>query len=134
VNPFLDTAPSPSVVQATPRAKRLERRYPVRHGAVDDDVRAILAAAARQFGTSAEVLLGRGRSEEIAGARNAVAWVAWQTLAPSYPDLGRRLGGRDHKTVMHLVASMDDEVLERTPRGLAALELLAAVQRKWRTP
>ena len=46
------------------------------------------------------VLLGQRRGKDVARVRFAVMLVA-RDLNYSLPDIGRRLGGRDHTTVLH---------------------------------
>ena len=48
-----------------------------------------------------EVLIGRGRSKDIAAARQMAMYLAREETGASLPQIGEVLGGRDHTTVMH---------------------------------
>ena len=45
-------------------------------------------------------------------------WLAKSLTTRSYPDIGRRFGGRDHTTVLHAVRQIDK--LKAEDPGLAA--------------
>jgi chromosomal replication initiator protein len=59
----------------------------------------MLAIAAEAFDISPEEILGRAQPQRIARARHAFVFVARNTLAESFPRIGRVLG-RDHTTVI----------------------------------
>jgi hypothetical protein len=60
-------------------------------------------AAADYFGISIEDLMGRSRQRHLVIARCAVSFVMRERDELSFPMIGRRLGGRDHTTIMHQI-------------------------------
>ena len=47
------------------------------------------------------------RARNIARPRQVAMYLAKTLTALSYPEIGRRFGGRDHTTVMHAVRSIE---------------------------
>lgn len=60
--------------------------------------------AATAYGLTAADVRSARRDRPIATARWAVMWAARHGTDLSFPQIGRKLGGRDHTTVMHGVA------------------------------
>lgn len=78
------------------------------------------------FGITREELLGQGRLRYLVDARTVVA-VALRRRDPklwSYPTIGRRLGGRDHSTIISLCENWDIRA-QRNPLIGQLLEKLA---------
>ena len=48
-----------------------------------------------------DVIIGRGRSKDVAAARHMAMFLAREETGASLPQIGEALGGRDHTTVMH---------------------------------
>ncbi len=61
----------------------------------------IIEAVAKFYRMDAETLTGRGRSKEIAAARQMAMYLAREETGASLPQIGEALGGRDHTTVMY---------------------------------
>jgi chromosomal replication initiator protein len=103
-----------------PHLKGTERRVTV------DEIQKTVAA---HFALKQEDLLSARRQRAVARPRQAAMYLAKTMTTRSYPDIGRRFGGRDHTTVLHavkviekLIASdpqmaRDIEALQRTLRG-----------------
>jgi chromosomal replication initiator protein len=73
---------------------------------VPDRAAAILADVAAEHGVTVAEIIGPSRKPKIAYARfHAEAALRALTMAngapPSYPMIGRWLGGRDHTTIIH---------------------------------
>jgi chromosomal replication initiation ATPase DnaA len=74
-------------------------------------VRTVVDMVAERRRVKASDILGRSRSRPHVFARQEVMYVVrsirWEdgTARYSYPDIGRRLGGYDHTTVLHGVAA-----------------------------
>lgn len=81
--------------------------------------REVLRSAAMAFDVPVETLIGRRRDAGAALPR-ALACRSIRALCPhaSFPAIGRMLGGRDHSTIVKIVAGTD--------RVLAAKPVLAA--------
>jgi hypothetical protein len=62
----------------------------------------ILREVAQEHGLTVAALTGQGRSRHIAWPRQEAYYRAF-TECPhlSYPEIARRIGGRDHTTVLH---------------------------------
>jgi hypothetical protein len=62
----------------------------------------ILREVALEHGLTVAALIGQGRSRHIAWPRQEAYYRAF-TECPhlSYPEIARRIGGRDHTTVLH---------------------------------
>jgi chromosomal replication initiator protein len=73
-------------------------------------------------------LLSERRTRAVARPRHVAMYLAKQLTTRSYPDIGRRFGGRDHTTVLHAVKRIEE--LKTTEPGLATD--LEAITRKLR--
>ena len=71
---------------------------PRRNDVQPDD---IVRRVAEVFGVTVERLLGRDRSREIALPRQIAMYLLREEANISLPQIGERLGGRDHTTVMY---------------------------------
>ena len=80
---------------------------------VDDIQRAV----AEHYGLKKDDLLSERRTRSVARPRQAAMYLAKQLTTRSYPDIGRRFGGRDHTTVLHAVRRI--EALMAEDAGLA---------------
>jgi len=58
---------------------------------------------ARSFGLTKIDLISQRRTQDIALPRQIAMYLAKTLTARSYPEIGRRTGGRDHTTVIHSV-------------------------------
>ncbi|MBC7242773.1 MAG: chromosomal replication initiator protein DnaA [Anaerolineae bacterium] len=65
------------------------------------DPEAVLRAVAGYYHLRVEDLLGKKRSKEIAFARQMAMYLLRSELELSLPQIGERLGGRDHTTVLY---------------------------------
>ena len=61
----------------------------------------IINIVAQFYKLDGEVLIGRGRTKEVAAARQMAMYLAREETDASLPQIGEALGGRDHTTVMH---------------------------------
>jgi chromosomal replication initiator protein len=103
-----------------PHLKGTERRVTV------DEIQKTVAA---HYALKQEDLLSERRARAVARPRQVAMYLAKTMTTRSYPDIGRRFGGRDHTTVLHgvrviekLLATDDQmardvEALTRTLRG-----------------
>lgn len=78
----------------------------------------ILQFVAEDFGLSKEDLLSKKRTQEIVLARQIITYIARILAHLSLSDIGRRLGGKDHTTVLHAFSRIsalmkEDPALER---------------------
>lgn len=66
-------------------------------------MRTIIADAADYYRVSEQDILGTRRNRPIVKARAAIAIVMRHRDMLSYPQIGARLGGRDHSTTIHCI-------------------------------
>ncbi len=78
----------------------------------------IQKAVADHFGLKQADLLNERRTRAVARPRHVAMYLAKQLTTRSYPDIGRRFGGRDHTTVLHAVRRI--EALKVQEPGLLA--------------
>jgi chromosomal replication initiator protein len=102
-----------------PHLRTVEKRITV------DDIQ---KAVAEHYGLKQADLLCERRTRAVARPRHAAMYLAKQLTTRSYPDIGRRFGGRDHTTVLHAVKRI--EALKNEDVVLAAD--LDAITRKLR--
>jgi chromosomal replication initiator protein len=77
----------------------------------------IQKAVADYFKLKQADLLSERRTRAVARPRHVAMYLAKQLTTRSYPDIGRRFGGRDHTTVLHAVKRIEE--LKGTEPGLA---------------
>lgn len=63
--------------------------------------RLVLAMTAAAWGAEVRGITGPHRSPAYARPRFAAIWVVRATLPLSLPEIGRRIGDRDHTTILH---------------------------------
>jgi chromosomal replication initiator protein len=61
----------------------------------------IISAVANFYKLDEQVLIGRGRTKEVAAARHMAMYLTREETDASLPQIGAALGGRDHTTVLH---------------------------------
>lgn len=96
---------SPSPASAR---KLLDRLDPRRRA--DPTVDEVIETTARCFDVNAEALLARDRRAEVARARKVAIYLARELTRASLPEIGRRLGGRDHSTILAALRSLDGDL------------------------
>ncbi len=83
----------------------------------------VIQLVAAHFNLSVDELLGRGRTKEVAFARQVAMYLLREENGLSLPGIGDQLGGRDHSTIRYGVekVSADMETDETTRRHVIAL-------------
>lgn len=76
---------------------------------------AILAAVCRHFGLPAEQLAGSSRARDISYARHVAMYLLRQHGDQSLAEIGARLGGRDHTTVLSAYRKIQNELSSTIP-------------------
>lgn len=69
-------------------------------------VTSLLRSASRKFGLTMEELLSRRHHPEVVRARHIVMFLGMEHTSLSFPEMGRRMGGRDHTTILSGVRKM----------------------------
>ncbi|HEX2161091.1 MAG TPA: chromosomal replication initiator protein DnaA [Thermoleophilaceae bacterium] len=96
--------PTPDIAR-----KLLDKLGPDRRTAkpsVDD----VVTATASLFGLTANQLVARDRRPDVARARKVAIYLARELTGKSLPEIGRRLGGRDHSTILAAVRSLSGDI------------------------
>ena len=64
-------------------------------------VELIIIAVSKFYRMDPSIITGRGRSKDVAAARQMAMYLAREETGASLPQIGDAIGGRDHTTVMH---------------------------------
>jgi chromosomal replication initiator protein len=67
----------------------------------------VIAATVDVSGVCEVDLLGNGRNRRVAYPRQAAAYLARQLTGRSLPEVGRRLGGRHHTTILFACSQVE---------------------------
>ena len=70
----------------------------------------VVDLVARKFNLTAEKLLGRDRTKEVAYPRQIAMYLLREEAKISFPQIGEALGGRDHSTVMSAIEKIKDQI------------------------
>lgn len=89
--------------------------------------RRIVQATADVLGILAVDILRNGRQRTYVEARWIAAWMMYRLTRNSSTEIGRRLGGRDHSTVLHGIAVVRDDL---SSGGKVFGEIVAHVERR----
>jgi len=76
----------------------------------DIQPRHVVDLVARKFGLTAEKLLGRDRTKEVALPRQIAMYLLREEVKISFPQIGEVLGGRDHSTVMSAYEKIKEQI------------------------
>jgi hypothetical protein len=72
--------------------------------------RVILRLVADAFGVTYLDLIGQTRIAKVITPRQVAFWIMRHHTAMSFPMIGKFVGGRDHTTVLHGVAKIEDRL------------------------
>ena len=72
----------------------------------------IIEAVSKFYEIEKDKLLGKSRTKEVAEARQIAMYLLRDELNFSYTNIGERLGGRDHTTVLHAIEKISKELEE----------------------
>ncbi len=94
----------------------------------------IMREVAAHHGMTVERLLGRSRKKRDARPRQQAMFLGRRYTALSFPEIGRRMGGFDHTTVIHGVRKIESLIPDDSELAaeLAAIEerILATQDRR----
>lgn len=86
------------------------------------EMRAAIAEVCNRYGVTQCDLFSTRRNQKLVAMRHELMWMVKNRTTWSLPEIGRRLGGRDHTTVLHGVRKhqlkIDAEKVETTRWGL----------------
>ena len=109
--------PTPEIAR-----KLLDKLGPTRRSA-EPSVEEVLGATAALFGVTANELIARDRRPTVARARKVAIYLARELTDKSLPEIGRRLGGRDHSTILAAARSLVGD-MERDDKLADAVDKL----------
>lgn len=92
------------------------------------DAATVLAAVAERFALPVDALLGKSRERQTAWARQVAMYLIREETGASLFQIGDKLGGRDHTTVMHGCAAVAKK-MEADPRARADVAATQALLR-----
>ncbi len=72
----------------------------------------IIEAVSEFYGIENSKLVSKGRTKEMACARQVAMYLLRSELNASYSDIGERFGGRDHTTALHAIEKISREAEE----------------------
>ena len=78
----------------------------------------LVEAVARVFEIHPRMIYGRSRATQHSHPRQVVMYLAREYLDMTYTEIGERLSGRDHSTIVHGVAQVESVL--RASRGANA--------------
>jgi chromosomal replication initiation ATPase DnaA len=84
-------------------------------------VRRAIKATAEHFGTSPDVLVSARRTRPLVRWRQVAMYVAREVTGRSLPFIGRKIGGRDHTTILHGVRVVKGLILAGDAETIAAV-------------
>jgi chromosomal replication initiator protein len=74
------------------------------------ELKQIIALVARYFSLTQASLRSPSRRKSLVYARSVIIYLARSLTNLSYAQIGQRLGGRDHSTVMHAFKSLEKQI------------------------
>ena len=78
------------------------------------DSQCILSEVAGHFGLGVDELVGVSRKRAVSGPRQVAMYLLVHEMGLAFTQVGRVLGGRNHKTVTHGVARVSAEIQRNT--------------------
>jgi len=73
-------------------------------------------------------IIGRRRTNRVAFARQRIAYLARTYTTLSFPEIGRRLGGKDHTTILHAYRKVQEAIRQGKYRPPTADEIVRLVR------
>lgn len=96
--------PTPDIAR-----KLLDKLGPDRRSA-KPSVEDVLMATASLYGLTSKELIARDRRPVVSQARKVAIYLSRELTGKSLPEIGRRLGGRDHSTILAAVRSLSSDI------------------------
>lgn len=95
-----------------------------------DPVGVVLDLVATHFNVTRKQLCGKSRKQTVACARSVAVYLLRSLLEMGYAEIGQRLGGRDHSTIMYshrkIRSILNDD--PKNPLAISTLELQAQIR------
>jgi Bacterial dnaA protein helix-turn-helix len=127
MNEMLATSPLPAHIRIEKRIAGFQApAFPARAGQLPVMpgrilVRRAIKATAEHFGTSPDVLVSARRTRPLVRWRQVAMYVAREMTGRSLPFIGKKIGGRDHTTILHGVRVVKGLILAGDAETIAAV-------------
>lgn len=95
----------------------------------DINVELIQKSTAEYFGLKVADLKSEKRLKAFVQARQIALWLSRDLTTASYPDIGRKFGGKDHSTVIHSVKKIERQLSEDINMANTIEEIKAIILR-----
>ncbi|MBP6926001.1 MAG: chromosomal replication initiator protein DnaA [Candidatus Pacebacteria bacterium] len=76
------------------------------------NINEVVESIAKFYNTEPEIIYDKTRRKEIVKTRQIIMYILREDFNISYPMIGKRLGGRDHTTVIHSCTKIERELTE----------------------
>ncbi|MBN1783581.1 MAG: chromosomal replication initiator protein DnaA [Alphaproteobacteria bacterium] len=86
----------------------------------------ILQKTSAYFGVTISEIMGKARTQRIVYARRMVMFLSSKHTDLSYADIGRKMGGKDHSTILYAVRAVT-EMQKSTPQLFDDIESLETI-------
>jgi chromosomal replication initiator protein len=86
-----------------------ERKHPyIKKSKIKITEKQIFEIVGREYGLTKEEIISRSRKRECVESRHLIAYIIKRKTRFSLKNIGERLGGRDHTTIIHSVRTFED--------------------------
>ncbi len=75
----------------------------------------VVDIVADHYGLTPQEIYSKNRSNKIAAPRMIVMYLCHKYLSLSYTDIGKKLGGKDHATIMHGCSKVEEDLKDDIP-------------------
>jgi chromosomal replication initiation ATPase DnaA len=96
-------------------------------------VRRAIKATAEHFGTSPDVLVSARRTRPLVRWRQVAMYVAREMTGRSLPFIGKKIGGRDHTTILYGVRVVKGLIVAGDAETIAAVDQIIERLQVFRT-
>lgn len=79
----------------------------IRISGTEPPIEAIIRAVCLHYGTTGAGIMSGHRTANLVRPRQVICYLAKKLTLKSYPEIGRRIGGKDHTTVLHAVRKIE---------------------------
>lgn len=88
-------------------------------------IKKIIQAVALKYGIPADEICFGGRLSRVVRARHIAMYLVRDIVKTSFPETGRKFGGRDHTTAMHAIGKIEKRWMEFEAEITELKELIA---------
>ncbi len=94
--------------------KTLDQQHGEEQGQTEFTIARILSYSADHYAVTEDMVKGKGRSKEVALARQMGMYLAKNHTSLSLKNIGQEFGGRNHSTVVHAIKSVEKKLTTDT--------------------